>query len=285
MGNACDCASVVFGGESGPAGKAGSFGSGVGSGINGRGAAPDVGAIEARRAFEAYSDSSPNHQQGAGDARVRKCGAEEQIDRGAKLPSGGGPLSNDLDSNFGSRAGGLVDEHSIPIADDFSSSRGGAHAHEKEVPGGKGDEAYAESAASSQASSFSKDLVPSTYGPALLSGDQEDKMWEDLSYDLRVLDDELARDTSEDTLSLESLTTQLRGFSITENGSPTFASGAGRAGATTGSKKTAGVISDVDLLSSKSSVKTVVAQAEDVLAGLAEFAEDDYDEEDGLLET
>ena len=45
------------------------------------------------------------------------------------------------------------------------------------------------------------------------------------------------------------------------------------------------MISDVDLLSSKSSVKTVVAQAEDVLAGLAEFAEDDYDEEDGLLET
>ena len=134
-------------------------------------------------------------------------------------------------------------------------------------------------------SSFSKDLVPQRGGTCALSGDQEDKMWEDLSYDLRVLDDELARDTSEDTLSLESLTTQLRGFSITENGSPTFASGAGRAGATTGSKRTAGVISDVDLLSSKSSVKTVVAQAEDVLAGLAEFAEDDYDEEDGLLET
>jgi len=274
MGNACDCASLVFGAKGGGGGGGGaSFGSGLGGsgGIN-RG---DAAALEARRAFESYSDYSgdtPNahHRNGTGS------------------PHGEDRYSDEVD--FNSNSGGLVDELGAAGIDDGAG--GGA-------ADGSGDAGRAEalvktssssslpsSAAASTLPSASKELVPSAqYGPALLSGDQEEKMWEDLRHDLQVLDDELAQDASNDSLSLESLTTHLRGFVRDENGVPVLAAGRkGRADVTLEPSAAAAAAAsdrDRDLLSSRSIVQEVVAEAEDALAGLAEFEDDDYGE-DGM---
>ena len=272
MGNACDCASLVFGAKDRSAGSL-SFGSGLGGGggsggINGVGA--DAAAMEARRAFESYSDYSGTSQRA-------------QHRSGAGSPHEDHQYSDD--TGFNQINGGGAGEHD---AADMGDGGDGGVAHAKGMLDGSGNARHSgkssnssssSSAAEPKSTASSEELISiSQHGPALLSGDQEEKMWEDLRHDLQVLDDELVKDTTSDSLSLESLTTHLRGFVLDNNGMPVLAaSRKGPSDVTLESSTVTIANSGDDILSSRPTVQAVVAEAEDALAGLAEFEEDDYD--------
>lgn len=254
MGNACDCASLAFSGigsgaddERGLGGGGGDvFGSGVGSGMHmsaggaNAAAALATSRLEAIRAFESYSDEATRENTANQDRKIRGDQRREGFDSD----------KSDLDGNS---------------ADDFCDAG-------NQTQGESTNSDYSRKP-SLLSRSGSKENVTAKLESTLLTGAEEEKMWEDLRQDLQVLDDQLTQETEafDENLPLDTLTTHLRGFVRGDDGLPVLAATKSHAPETfqdamldTGHNKETG------------SLRDVIAATDDVLAGLEEFEDDNW---------